>query len=64
MLHNMKKHDYQCPAPVDKKKQYRVLITTDLEVDDMNGINKSQGLLVKTFGEGEYGFYFTPECNE
>ncbi len=38
MLHNMKKHDYQAPAPVDKKKQYRVLITTDLEVDDMNGI--------------------------
>ena len=34
----MKKHEYLAPQPIDKKKQARVLITTDLEVDDMNGI--------------------------
>lgn len=30
-------------------------------IDEMNGINKSQGLFVKTLDEGCYGFYFTPE---
>ena len=33
-------------------------------VDDMNGVNKSPGLSVKTFGNGTYGFYFSPETLE
>jgi len=30
--------NYKLPAPIDKTQRPRVLITTDLEVDDMNGI--------------------------
>jgi len=37
-MHLMKKHDYTPQPAPDRKKQQRVIITTDLEVDDMNGI--------------------------
>lgn len=52
--------------PLQGEPNLKELCKSDFKriIDEMNGINKSQGLLVKTFGEGDYGFYFTPECNE
>lgn len=47
--------------PVQKK-----LCRSDFNrmIDEMNNINIPQGLIIKTFEEGCYGFYFTPETQE
>lgn len=53
-------------CPIEGDSRLKDLCRKDIRrmVDDMNGINKSQGLFVKTSADGCYGFYFTPETLE
>lgn len=53
-------------GPVEGDSNLKELCRKDIRrmVDAMNGINKSQGIWVKTFADGCYGFYFSPETLE